>query len=180
MIRTVALTCVLSISLLANEPPQQRPDFSGRWTLVESLTNSARGGSDASGGLVKTTVDTIGGAAFNCGSECVLTLKGTALTVDQAQLADYKDKDKSKPTPPITFSLDGQDISLVDTFSPSRTVLAAARWVNDAIEIATGGDAYISRSQRLTIEGKHLTVTTTTLVVSKPEPGIMVLKYERK
>jgi len=130
--------------------------------------------------MARTTANTTGGAAFNCGAGCVITQIGTTLTVDKAQLADYAGKDTSKPTPSITFRLDGQGAVLVNTFSPSQTFSAAAKWVDDTIQIATAGDEYISRSQRLSMEGLHLIVTTTINVVSKPEPGILVHRYGRK
>lgn len=180
MLKTSILACGLAIAVLAADTRQQRPDFSGTWILIESLTNSSRGSSGASGGMARTSANTAGGAAFNCGAGCVITQKGPTLTIEKAQLADYAGKDTSKPTPSITFRLDGQETRLVNTFSPSQTLMATARWVDDTIQIATAGDEYISRSQRLTMEGKHLIVTTTTNVVSKPEPGILVHKYARK
>ena len=71
--------------------PQRRPDFSGTWAHAASfVTGASRGGE--SDEPRPTPVHTSSGAGFNCGQACTIAQKGQRLTVDNAQLADYKGK----------------------------------------------------------------------------------------
>jgi hypothetical protein len=151
----------------------QRPNLSGKWVLVEGLTDGGRaGGHSDDGALAPTAVHTSGGAPFNCGAECVLVVDATSLTVRDATLADYPGKDTSRPTPPVTIRLDNQKADIVDTFSPSRTIPVQARWNGDIIEMAGTRTA-----QRIALEQGQLVVTTTRTTSSAQY--VLVLKYKR-
>jgi hypothetical protein len=78
--------------------------------------------------FIPTTSTTISGAPVNCGTACTITQKGDTLTIADAQLADYPGKDTSQPTPAVALHLNGQQLEVVDSFSPARQIPVRARW----------------------------------------------------
>ena len=156
---------------------QSRPNLSGAWVLVEALMsgggrNAPEGGS---AGPRRTSSTTTSGAVFNCGTECTITQKGQTLTIENAQLADYPGKDKSKPTPTVTLHLDGRKAEVVDSFSPSRQIPVSARWDGNKLSI-TSSEPGVGFTQTLSVEGGQLVVVTE----SARHGGQTIFKYKKK
>ena len=156
---------------------QSKPNLSGTWVLVEALMsgagrNAPEGGAE---GPRRTSSTTTSGAAFNCGTECTISQKGQTLTIENAQLADYPGKDKSKPTPPVTLHLDGRNAEVIDSFSPERQISVSARWEGNKLSI-TSSEPGIGFPQTLSIENGQLVVVTTSA-----RHGVQtIFKYKKK
>jgi len=138
---------------------QRRPDLSGNWVLVKATSAGGgrakeKSGTPKASDEVYTTTTVVSGAAFNCGSECTILQKGQTLTVDKAHLASTP-----TPAPAVTLHLDGRQMSVVDSFSPSREIPVMAKWNGDKLEIttSTGSHAY---TQLISLEGTQLVVVT--------------------
>jgi hypothetical protein len=134
---------------------EHQPDFSGTWTLVEALVTGATRGSSEAPEPRRTSVNTISGAAFNCGRQCTIAQKGQTLTIENAQLA----KDKTQPTPSLTLRLDGKQAMVVDTFSPARTIPATAKWQGTTLQIESRTES-LAVNQSLSLEGARLVVVS--------------------
>jgi hypothetical protein len=143
---------------------QREPDLSGTWVLVEALAGGpARdaAGKTASEGPRRTSSTTVSGAPFNCGRGCTITHRGQTLIIEQAQLADYPGKDKSRPTPTVTLRLDGLEAEVVNSFSPGAQLPASARWDGDKVRIESRRpDSAVAATQLLSLEGGQLVVVT--------------------
>ncbi len=129
----------------------------------------------ASEGPRRTSSTTVSGAAFNCGTGCTLIQKGQTLTIENAQLADYPGKDKSKPTPPVTLHLDGRKAEVIDSFSPERQISVSARWEGNKLSI-TSSEPGIGFPQTLSIEDGQLVVVTE----SARHGSQTIFKYKKK
>lgn len=168
-------TVLLSTSGLA----QRKPDFSGQWELTEALVTGASRDGTTSDKPRRTTSTTISGAPVNCGRGCTISQKGQTLTIDHALLGgDAKDKQP----PPVTFSLDGRERNVVDTFNPSRELPVTARWDGVKVRVETterGAFATIQWTQVLSIEDGHLVVVSTSTRDRETRWGTM-FKYRRK
>jgi hypothetical protein len=177
--RTFASLFAAFVLLHVAADGQRKPDFSGDWVLVESLvTGSAR--TSSGGGGVRTSVNTVSGAAFNCGRECTLTQMGQTLTISKAELADYPGKDKTRPTPALTLRLDGREAEIVDTFSPESRLAATAKWDGNTVQIDSGrASSSIRRTQVLSILDAHLVVENVVSLNGERRPELR-LKYRRK
>jgi len=158
--------------------PQRRPDFSGQWVLVEALVTGATRGSEESSAPRHTSSNTISGAAFNCGRECTIAQKGLALTIQNAELADYPGKDKSRPTPPVTLQMDGVQRTVVDSFSPSRQLPVTATWQGNKLQI-TSGTGSLVQTQSLSLEAKQLVVVNVAQV-NGDRGSEVTFKYQQK
>jgi hypothetical protein len=159
---------------------QRKPDFTGRWVLVDSTaTGSTRTAGGARAG-VRSSSHTISGAAFNCGRGCTLTLKGQTLTVANAELADYPGKDKTQPTPSLTLQVDGRQAEVVDTFSPGSTIFVVTKWEGNRLRIdGNRSSSSIRRTQLLAIEDGHLVVENIVRIDGEDRPEL-TLRYRRK
>lgn len=177
--RPIALTFVAGLLLAPTTGRAQRPpDLSGNWVLTEALMSGAgRDGSGAAAeGPRRTSTTTISGAALNCGTGCTIRQKGQTLTIDDAQLADFPGKDKSKPTPPVTLHIDGRRVEVIDSFSPGRQLPVTARWDGSKLSIKSGGLQSVGYTQVLSLEGGRLVVVTT----SDRHGSETIFKYRRK
>jgi hypothetical protein len=184
------LATAINISLLGSLPVeaqsasarattrQRRPDFSGRWVLVEALVSGSTRGSEETSGPRHTSSNTISGAAFNCGRECTIAQKGLTLTIQNAELAGYPGKDKSPPTPPVTLQMDGDQRSVVDSFSPSRQLPVAAKWQGNTLEI-TSGTGSVVQTQSLSLKGKQLVVVNVAQINGDRRSEV-TFKYQQK
>jgi hypothetical protein len=157
---------------------QRRPDFSGQWVLVEALVTGSTRGSEETSGPRHTSSNTISGAAFNCGRECTIAQKGLTLTIQNAELADYPGKDRSRPTPAVTLQMDGDQRSVVDSFSPSRQLPVTAKWEGNELEITSGRGSLV-QTQSLSLEGKQLVVVNVAQV-NGDRGSEVTFKYQRK
>lgn len=170
-----------SVLLLVSGMTQHQPDFSGTWVLVDArvagATRASSGTAEAGGG-VPTTVDTISGAAFNCGRECTITHKGQTLTIDNAQLADFVGRDKSRPTPAVTLQLDGREVTVIDSFNPHLNIPVTAKWNGDKLQIDGRGDP-IAVNQLLSIEATQLVVVSVTFLNGERRSEV-TFKYKKK
>jgi hypothetical protein len=181
-LRSIFVSLVAASVLVPAVTSAQKPDFSGDWVLVESLatgsTRTSAGGGGGSG--VRSSSNTISGAAFNCGRACTITQKGQTLTISNAQLADYAGKDKSRPTPSLTLRLDGREAEVVDTFNPDSKIVATTKWDGNKIQIDSGRPpSTIRRTQILSIEGAQLVVDSVAYIQGERRPEL-TLKYKRK
>ena len=175
------LAALISASLVASLAAQapRTPNFSGTWVWVESRLNSAGRSGETPAGGARSPVHTSSGAAFNCGRECTIAQKGATLTIDNAQLADYKGKDPSERTPSVTFRIDGREAEVVDSFNPSRKLSATAKWDGNKLQIATGrGSSSFPRTQILSLEEGNLVVVHIATVSG--EPVRVTMKYRKK
>ena len=181
MTRPSLLAALVSASLVMPlaAPTPRTPNFSGTWVWVESrLSGAGRSGETPAGGS-RSPVHTSSGAAFNCGRECTLAHKGATLTIDDAQLADYKGKDPAERTPPVTFRIDGREAEVVDSFNPSRKLSATAKWDGNKLQIASrSGASSISRTQLLSLEDGNLVVVH--IATASGEPVKVTMKYRKK
>jgi hypothetical protein len=141
---------------------QHRPDFSGDWVLAEALATGPGRDASAPGTTTArpTTSTTISGAPFNCGIACTIVHKGQALTILNANLPDYPGKDKSRPTPSVTLHLDGRQLEVVDSFSPSRRMPVTAQWQGDRVRIESRSGR-LAMKQVLSLEQSRLVVAST-------------------
>jgi hypothetical protein len=174
------LGIVSALLVPASGAAQRQPNFSGHWMLVEALSTGATrasSGTPAPGG-VPTRSNTIGGAAVNCGRECTIVHKGQMLTIDNAQLADFAGKDKSRRTPAVTFQLDGRRASVVDSFSPSRELSVTAKWNGDKLEVTTGEERLVHK-QLLSLEEAQLVVVSVTSLNGERRSEL-TFKYKKK
>jgi hypothetical protein len=180
-LRSTAVNLMAAWLLAAPAEPQKPPNFSGHWVLVEALlTGPGRNSANEDARPRSTTTTTISGAPFNCGRECTITHKGTALTIANAQLADYPGKDKSKPTPPVTIQLDGREAKVIDTFNPHMMIAAVAKWQDAKVHISSAGvSSSIARTQVLSLEDGHLVVANLTERDGEPRPEV-TFKYRRQ
>ena len=167
-----------TLTLFALPQAQRRPDFSGHWVLAEALVTGATRGSTEAIGPRPTTVNTISGAAFNCGRECTIAHKEQTLTIENAQLAEYKGKDKSLVTPPLTLRLDGREAEVIDTFSPARTIPAAATWKGRTLTIETrSGSRTVNQS--LSLDSTQLVVVVVDTFDGE-RMSTVTFKYKKK
>jgi len=145
---------------------QRQPNFSGEWELVEALVTGATRDGAASDQPRRTTSTTISGAPFNCGRGCTITQKGQTLTIDNAQLADIPGRNKTQPTPSMTFHINGRQMMVVDSFNwdPPLEMPVTARRDGGRIRIDTaqqGAGATLLWTQLLSLEEGQLVVVTT-------------------
>jgi hypothetical protein len=149
---------VLAVVVLVVNPGEQtrRPDFSGKWVLLEALmTGPGRdGAAGADAAPRRTSSITLSGAALNCGRGCTITLKGQSLTVSDALLAGFE---TTGPAPSVTIRLDAREQKVIDTFSPSRELMVTASWQGDSLQIKAGPDA-TAMTQLVSIEKNQLVV----------------------
>jgi hypothetical protein len=185
MLTTLMRICVLgSLSIEAQSASatatarERRPDLSGRWILVEALVSGSTRGSEETSAPRRTSSNTISGAAFNCGRECTIAQKGPTLTIQDAELADYPGKDKSRPPPPVTLQMDGDQRSVVDSFSPNRELPVTAKWQGNKLEI-TSGTGSLVQTQLLSREGKQLVVVNVSQVNGERRSEV-TFKYRKK
>ena len=180
MSRRTIVALAISTSLAAPLSAQtRRPDFSGKWVWVESRVSGGGRSGEAPADGTRSSVHTSSGAAFNCGRECTIAQKGATLTIDNAQLADYKGKDPSERTPPVTFRIDGREAEVVDSFNPSARLTASAKWDGNKVQIASrSGASSISRTQLLSLEDGNLVVVHIATVSG--EPVRVTMKYRKK
>jgi hypothetical protein len=176
----IGAVSVLGIVLLSTSGiAQHKPDFSGQWELTEALVTGATRDGTTSDKPRRTTSTTISGAPFNCGRGCTISHKGQTLTVDHAQLGgDAKDK----PPPSVTFSIDGRQRKVVDTFNPSRALPVIARWDGVKVRVETtdpGAFATIEWTQVLSLEDGHLVVVSTSTRDRETRWGT-TFKYRKK
>ena len=178
MFRVIAASLTVAAFLMPlSGTAQNRPDFSGNWVLVKATTMGGRttgkSGTAKASGEIPTTSTTISGAAFNCGTECMIVQKGQTLTVDGAHLAL-----NSKPAPAITLPLDGHQASVVNSFSPDspRKIPVTAKWNSDKLEIASSTGSH-TITQLISIEATQLVVVTSINIETE---GPLTLKYMKK
>ena len=181
MSRRPILAALISASLVAPLAAQtpRPPNFSGNWVWVESRVSGAGRSGETPAGGARTPVHTSSGAAFNCGRECTIAHKGATLTIDNAQLADYKGKDPSERTPPVMFRIDGREAEVVDSFNPSRKLSATAKWDGNKLQITSGSrSSSFPWTQILSLEEGHLMVVHT--ATPNGEPVRITMKYRKK
>jgi len=165
--RRITLAVVGGLVLLrAAGLAQRQPNFSGEWELVEALVTGATRDGAASDQPRRTTSTTISGAPFNCGRGCTIIHKGQTLTIENAQLADIPGRDKTQPTPSMTFHINGRQMMVVDSFNwdPPLEMPVTARWDGGRIRIDTaqqGAGATMLWTQVLSLESGQLVVVTT-------------------
>ena len=170
------------LSLLSPLPAagQRPPDLSGDWVLVSATSTGAGRGHSANDaretdGEHRITSDTVSGAPFNCGRRCTIVHKGQVLTLDHALLA-------GRPTiaPAVSLQLDGRQRSVVDSFSPRRTIPARAEWVGDRLKITssitTSLEGGLTLTQFVFIQAGQLVVVTADDVVVGP----ITFRYRRQ
>lgn len=156
------------------EAPSAPPDLSGRWVLVSApLAKSTRTGSEKQVQAAPTAkmIDTVGGAAFNCGAGCLISQKGTQLTIDEAMLST----DNGRAIPAVTISTDGKAAPVQDSFNPKLSLNVTAAWKADVLTIASERGRTIT--QEVSVKSGKL------IVVSKlPYAGIdpMTFVYEKR
>jgi hypothetical protein len=160
-----ATVCIMALVTVQGEA-QRRPDLAGQWELVEALVTGATRDGAASDQPRRTTSTTISGAPFNCGRGCTITQKGQTLTIDNAQLADIPGRDKTRPTPAMTFHVNGEQMTVVDSYNwdPPREMPVTARWEGSRVRIESvdrGTLATQTWTQLLSLEDSHLVVVTT-------------------
>lgn len=175
------LAALISASLVVPLMAQTRrpPDFSGNWVWVESRVSGAGRSGETPADGTRSSVHTSSGAAFNCGRECTIMQKGTTLTIDNAQLADYKGKDPAERTPPVTFQIDGREAEVVDSFNPPRKLTAATKWDGNKLQITSGSrSSSFLWTQILSLEEGHLMVVHT--ATPNGEPVRITMKYRKK
>jgi hypothetical protein len=173
------------LALLTVEPEaQRRPDLSGQWELVEALVTGATRDGAASDQPRRTTSTTISGAPFNCGRGCTIVQKGQALTVENAQLADIPGRDKARPTPSMTFHVNGQQTKVVDSYNwdPPREMPVTARLDGSTVRIESvdqGAMATLTWTQLLSAEDGQLVVVTTSARDGEPRWGT-TFRYRKR
>ncbi len=144
---------------------QSRPNFSGSWVLVQALRSGpSRGESQPAPAVVSAKIDTISGAAFNCGRQCTITHKGQTLTVDSAQLREVPGQDKSFRAPVVTLDLDGRQATVIDSsdpIPPYRTIPVIAKWQGTSLQVESDlrSDPLFT-TQSLSLEGTQLVVVS--------------------
>ena len=82
----------------------------------------------------------------------------------------------------MTFSLDGRERNVVDTFNPSRELPVTARWDGVKVRVETterGAFATIEWTQVLSIEDGHLVVVSTSTRDRETRWGT-TFKYRKK
>jgi hypothetical protein len=149
---------------------------SKRWHSGREETVS-KGAADKRGRPTSST--TISGAPFNCGLGCTITQKGQTLTIENAQLADFPGKDKTKPTPAVTLLVDGRERKVIDSFSPSREIPVTAAWEGTKVKVTTGSTGVSTTTQVLSLEGKELIVSTAVSLYGEPRSEVSY-RYKRK
>jgi hypothetical protein len=123
---------VLSCALAA----QDRPDFSGTWTLVleKEKTGPAGvgrggGGRDGRAPMVRSEVS---GAAVNCGTECTIVQTAKTLTISGLPSG------RGGKLPDVVLNLDGTTSTITQSINPPATYAATAAW--------DGGKLVVSRT----------------------------------
>jgi hypothetical protein len=113
---------------------QNPPNLSGNWVLVTATVSGGRSAgrtaAPQASAETPTTSNTVSGAAFNCGRECTIVHKGRTLAIEKALLGSDE-----APAQVVTLHLDGRQISVADTFSPSRKIGVTADWNGNKLQI---------------------------------------------
>jgi hypothetical protein len=159
------------LSVLATQgsvaPPQ--PNLSGDWVIV-TATNSTRGGNSDDQSPTKS--HTISGAAFNCGRECRLVQKGSALTIERAQI----DGGDGSSTPAVTLQLDAQLQTVSDSVNPGNTIQTVSQWEDGKVVITSTTYGRLFAKQTISYDQTGLTVTTSSFVAG----WTLTLRYTKK
>jgi hypothetical protein len=178
----IGAVSVLGIVLLSTSGiAQRKPDFSGQWELTEALVTGTTRDGTTSDKPRRTTSTTISGAPFNCGRGCTISQKGQTLTVDQAQLGGDSGKNNSPP-PAVTFSLNGRETKVIDSFNAPRELPVIARWVGNEVRVETvqqGQMATIAWTQTVSLEDGQLVVVSTATRDGEARGGT-TFTYRRK
>jgi hypothetical protein len=177
MVKTCVVTVGLSLAFGISGHARTAiapPDLSGHWVLVSApLAKSTRTGSEkqAEGTPTAKMIDTVGGAAFNCGAGCLISQKGNQLTIDQAMLST----DNGRAIPAVTIVTDGKAAPVQDSFNPKLSLNVTATWKADVLTIASERGRTIN--QEVSLKGGKLVV-----VSQLPYAGIqpMTFTYEKR
>lgn len=151
---------------------QDQPSLSGSWVLVDAPRVGANRGSVNTAAPPQDLgmLDTISGAAFNCGRECSITHQGQALTIEKALLAS------SRAVPTVVLQLDGRQANVVDSFNPNRELSVSASWKGNKLEIVSGTGAR-AKTQILSITAGQLVVVSTS---ATPAAKPITFTYKKK
>lgn len=151
---------------------QRAPDLSGNWVLVTVTAASGRGSDTPQVNPdTRTAVNTASGAAFNCGRECTIVHKGQTLTIDKALLGS-----DNTPAPAVTLELNDRQMSVIDSFSPTREIPVRAKLIGNKLEIisSTGSRAV---TQSIAIDTAQLVVVTS---FNRDAARPVTLRYRKK
>jgi hypothetical protein len=177
MVKTCVVTVGLSLAFSISGHARTAiapPDLSGHWVLVSApLAKSTRTGSDkqADGAPGAKMIDTVGGAAFNCGAGCLVSHKGDRLTIDQAMLST----DNGRVIPAVTIVTDGKAAPVQDSFNSKLSLTVTATWKADVLVIASQRGRTIT--QEVSLKAGKLVVMS-----QLPYEGIqpMTFTYEKR
>ena len=143
-------TAVAAVMLVAGLSAQDKPDFSGKWTLVPDPNAAAGGGGRGGRGG--------GGGGQFCGQECTITQDGSNLVVTRTTQAGEQK---------ATYRLDGSESKNMQQGRGGQTeVVSKAMWEGDKVTITSsqpgreGGPA-ISRKTVISIAGGQMEVENT-------------------
>lgn len=174
-IRPIITSLVLSIGLVhLSAEPAAPPDLSGQWVLtLAPLAKSMRAGTgkQAEPEPNAKMIDTVGGAAFNCGSGCTIVHKGTQLTIDQARLST----DNGRDVPKVTIVTDGKSATVQDSFNTRLSLTVTAEWRGAVLNISSVQNRTTTQEISLK-DGKMVVVSQ--LPFAGVEP--MTFVYEKK
>jgi hypothetical protein len=165
------------------ESSPQPPDLSGHWVLVEALVEGTTRSSSAPAtttgtGGAPTSLNTVSGAAFNCGRECTITQTGGTLTVAEAQLADYAGKDRTRQTPLVALPLDGREHTVIDSFNPHLELSVVAGWRDDTLHIDSRR-ARTAKRQIVSLDGARLVVVSIAYL-NGVQRSAVTFRYEKR
>ena len=144
------------------------PDLSGEWKLASATTNRSRNGGP---GEQPTRTYLSEGSAFNCGRECRIVHKASALTVEGALLKDGA----TTPGPSVTIVVDDQPHKVVDSVNPTNTIETVGRWEKDRL-LVISMVAGVPTTQTVSLEQNQLVVVRS-FVTSDTK---LTLRYVKK
>jgi len=139
------------------------PRLSGQWTLASSVRRSAARGEEPSTRYVAQ------GWAVNCGRSCQMVLKGSTLTVENAQLEEKP----SAPSPTVTIELDGRPHKVVDSVNRGESLEVTGRLEGGSVSVTTMV-AGRPVSQTISLDKTQL------VVASSGAAATFVFRYDRK
>jgi hypothetical protein len=180
----VGLVVSMSVLQPVSRAAQRAPDFSGNWVLVEAVDSGPSRGSSEKSAATITDIDrinTVSGAAFNCGRRCTITHKGQSLVVENAQLRERPGQDEAHRTPAVTLRLDGREVAVVYSYSttPDRTIPVTAKWEGNKLQIDSNRSDPFATTQTVSLEGTQLVVVSVTLLKGERHSETR-FKYDRK
>lgn len=162
MVRVEAIVALVGVLVAQAAPKVAPPNLSGEWKLISSTSNGERGEQPTKRFVADER-------AFNCGRECRIVVKGSTVTIENAQLKD----DATASSPAVTIALDGQPHTVIDSNSPGKSHEVTGRWDNGRLILTT---VLYGRpvTQTISVENAQLVVATAATATT------LVFRYARK